>query len=313
MAIEQSVPVLRTAVRSIDQELAAFDTELQQYRNRPKDGSPYLADEAEWNGSDNVVSAARREIHSEGLHHLALMVENVKDHLVALRAVLDVGDKAARTPLYAHMTIGRVAYEAAAKIAYLLDPKLDSRQRLLRAAIIAREDAINGAKAARTVPDRLLHIAKPGIDAAMKRVQDLSDRLSRAEVSELTGKDQKTVAYLGINGGVQQPVSVKNANLVADAFPEKAGLYQYGSGVTHSWRWMLGDAEVGDGLLGPDLLGIGALVQTCVKAAGIVSTAYATYFGYNSEESDSRRRLRVRALEVWMEEHVQQQGFRWER
>ncbi|GAA2533360.1 hypothetical protein [Pilimelia columellifera] len=309
MDSSQTPAVIRKAVVALRQEETKFTTEVRRYSTDPQPGCPFLVDrDVAWKSAHHKYRTSRQKLWKETIRHAELMSENVVDHVRAVRRLLAVEDSSESPPLFAHMTAMRVACEAAAQIAYLYDSSVSYEQRLLRGAVLLRDNAAHSAKAANTVPSALSPLVQPGVAAAQRLPAKIADQITKAGIVEVLGGRGKTVTRLEIPNGAKEPAIVQKSTLIKSAFADRPGLFNYGSGVAHSMQWMLGDAVVErvgtQTRLAPDVIGIGAATLSCIEACGVVAATFAAYFGHDPLRAERSRQTRHQALTVWMQQHM---------
>ncbi|MFI6163885.1 MULTISPECIES: hypothetical protein [unclassified Micromonospora] len=245
------------------------------------------------------------------MQYARLAVVNVLDHLWAVRQLLSVVDE---LPLFAHSTVARVAAEGAAKVAHLLDAAADYETRLLRIAVLVRDDAAQHVRAAHALPASL-----PLNPAALTRAQRgeaaVRDRIARAGIVEVSGKTGKPT-WLEMPGHARVPLKLQLSRLVEERFPDLTNMYRHTSGVVHSAPWMLADAVTSspfdrDLRLSPDLLDLGASALISVEAAGLLATTYGAYYGHDpANAAAAARNTRRRAMDLAMTEALMSSGGR---
>lgn len=296
--------VVRRAVRALGLERAALKDEVERYGQDPQPGCPYLVENLAWRVAPRHTQRAhRRRLWQDVMLYARIVTVNVMDHLWAAQRLLDVTDE---LPLYAHMTVGRVVCEAAAKAAHLLDPTIDYETRLLRGAVVLLDDVDSRVKAAKALPGSL-PVTPDALTEAERSSQALRNRIASAGITEVPGAHGRPawLQFSDRNGRV--PLKLQLISLVETSFPHRPNLYRHTSGVVHSAPWMLADAVTSTRMvphlqLSPDILGIGATALTCLDAAGVLSGAYASYYGHDASAATTARQLRTRAMDVCMNE-----------
>ncbi|MGC5387674.1 hypothetical protein ACPXCJ_24545 [Micromonospora chalcea] len=303
--------VVRRAVRALDQELAALQEEVERYGRDPQPSCLHLAEGAAWRQAPaHTQRAHRRRLRQDVLAYARLATVSVIDHLWAVRQLLAVPGY---LPLFAYATAGRAACEAAAKVGYLLNETIGYETRLLRGAVLLREDAESRMKAAKALPEDF-PVAGMAVRDAQYLWNVITGRISRAGIIEICNSGGKPIR-LQIPGlpGRGEPIKVVLSDLVSAAFPDRPNLYRQASGTAHSAPWMLSDAVVsspGPHLeLTPDILGIGATALVCIDAGSVVSAAYAAYYGHDPAPAVRARKVRTTALDLCMNDWFSRRRF----
>ncbi|MFG3689567.1 hypothetical protein [Micromonospora sp. NPDC047740] len=195
------------------------------------------------------------------------------------------------------------AAEGAAKVAHLLDTATDYETRLLRIAVLVRDDAAEHVKAARALPASV-PVMPDALMWAERGQAAVRDRITRAGIVEVAGKTGQPT-WLEIPGHGRVPLKLQLSSLVEKWFPDLTNVYWHTSGVVHSAPWMLTDAITSSPLdrdlrLSPDLLDIGATALIGVEAAGLLATTYGVYYGHDPATAAAARNTRRRAMDLAM-------------
>lgn len=259
-------------------------------------GSPMKTDTLASNTAPAKYREYRRQLHAQTLHLSRLVTANVHDHVESLLQIISGGS----LPLFSHFSLARPAQEAAAYVAYLLDPAIDFEQRILRGAALLFGDARSDKSVVETFDPRLQK-------AIGSRPDDRIDRL-RKQIGDagIAFINQESSLQLG-----QQTarMSLRMTDLVDATFPRRTSAYRIGSGSIHSLPGTLASkvttmspeevmftADVGD---------IGTAAMLCLEAVGVVIAAFAAYYGHDGEAEARATRTRVGVIDRLVQEHYQ--------
>jgi hypothetical protein len=265
---------------------------VETYASSPASGSPFLRDQVAWKDAPHRHRAHQRRLWLSCRQLTRLLLANEIDHLNAAARLYE----GPGIFLWAPSSVIRVACEAAARIAYLLDPSLPFELRITRAAGLLLYSADEKVKAAGHVTG----VVADAEDRACGERDVLLERIGRAGIG-VPGKGKPLISPSG------QLVhrSPQVTKLIAESFPERPGLYQQTSAVVHSTMWTLigavdSSTDTPDLVLKPDLLELGATALAGLDAAWVASNAFALYFGHNPHPVTARWRRRTTAIDELM-------------
>ncbi|RCG21140.1 hypothetical protein DQ384_36610 [Sphaerisporangium album] len=275
----------------LGEEFGALLASVESAAQRPRPGSPYLAEREEWEAS----SEHSQDLWSYGHRMARGILLNLADHLAMLRKAFSGPE----LPLYAHMTLSRVVAEAAAQVCNLIDPEAGYRERVLRAALLGLRSRTQEVRAIGSLLDEHPVRRIGALENTTRAREEFIGLMEKAGLEVRRRVGMPTGArYLG--DGPFRDLDPKLTLLVNGLFPDRPAGYQIGSGVVHSLEWMLRDAIASDGADGvraePDLLGMGAATLLALDACAAVAGAYARLYGHDpapAAEASARRCLRV--------------------
>jgi hypothetical protein len=302
----QPLPKLaRVSRQMIIEEAEELRAALEGFSNDPQPGCLQELDREAWMGEPNPGEAGRAQLLEFIQHQAVLTYINAYDHLHTLGRAL--GSDGAMT-LFAHSSLSRIACEAAARFAWLLDPGVIPEERIMRGAVALLISAEERLKGANRIPswqfdtrsrDILIGNCTAERDSAHSLIISAGIRLVR-------GKDAKRIARLQLDvPKVSVPLKLDVTELMDSLLSDSPGWYNAGSSVTHSYYWGLRDAigsRPGDQpALGPDLLNVGAAVESAISASGLILARCAGYYGHDPEPHLRRSRARREEIDVLMQ------------
>lgn len=290
-------PLIRTALRALDQQLAVLRTAPGKYYDERTPGCPAKAELAAF-----AAVPAKARVHQQGLwgqcFQLArLITANMYDHANALRKLLS-GDE---LPLFAHTTLMRTACEGAVIVGHLLDPSIGYDVRLLRGAALRVDSTRSEKKTVEGFPAALRQAIGGRADLAY---DDLVRRMDLAGIA--FNPDTGTLRL----GAQEVRTSLKVSKLVTEQFPDRPGAYSLGSGHAHSLASALSTKvshETTDVVeLTADVGEIGGAAMLTVESLAMAIAAWAAYHGHSGDAEAKAARRWVKALDVHMTDHYQQ-------
>lgn len=302
--IPQVVAAAREALWREIAELTATVKEFPIDSADAVDGTPFHKDTATSNHAvPHKQRSHRRRVWRMALDEPQLIAVNVLDHIRAQSQIISNGSP----PLYAHMTLSRVASEGAARICYLLDPRASYEVRILRSAAMLKTSADSDVKAIRNLPDS--YPLKPMLlEANHKELAALTGLFDRAGITlRCSSKNQATHLQFS-TPVVAVPLQLKLTDLVESQFEELPAWYRITSGVVHSANWSLSERAAvppnsSEFEFRPSILSIGVAAQSCIGACAAIKRAYAQYYGYDSELAIRSSERRHHILDVLMRDH----------
>lgn len=244
---------------------------------------------------------ARRRLYGAGWKAAYLIVANIGDHVEA------IADTATPTSprVFAHMTLARSALEGAARLSYLLHPKGNLEDRLLRAAcvlLLSAEEEMRAAPQLKTVSDDLGDMA---IERAADRHSDILSVIELSGIVVSRGKRDQ-VTNLSWADAPSQMVDPPNVtSLLKGLLPNRPAAYNVGSGVAHSLAWALDtdlkmDLDTDSLQCSFDPFALAGSVDLAICASILVIETFATMLGGDpaSEVFQARTRERAVSLQV---------------
>jgi hypothetical protein len=226
----------------IMEEAEELRSALDEFSSSPQPGCPHELDRKAWSNLTGPQAEARGRLLGLTQHQAILIYVNAYDHMLTLGRALG-GDGA--TTLFSHVSLSRVACEAAVRFAWVLDPGLSSEERIMRGAALLLVSAEERLKGAKDIPAG--HLTAAIRQALVKNCT--AERDSARALTECAGvklawsKDGKTVARLELDSPkVIVPVKLDITRLMAILLTDSPGWYHPGSSVIHSLYWGLRDA-----------------------------------------------------------------------
>jgi hypothetical protein len=164
-----------------------------------------------------------------------LVYVNAWDHLITLARILGADGA---MPLFSQASVSRVIAEAAVRFAWLMDPDVNSAQRLVRGAAALQYSAGERSKGVRAVPAKLID---------PREYQQMLDSSSQEQdaIRELIDGAGMTLKKKGgakvelQSADVEAPLRINVSEYMAAWLPDSPSWYNIGSSVTHSIYWGL--------------------------------------------------------------------------
>jgi hypothetical protein len=292
-----------TANRVLTEEADALRAALADFSNAPQPGCPWSQDDKAV--SDHAVpgTQGRATLLLYTRHQATLTYANAHDHLLTMARALG-GDGA--MPLFSHASVSRVVCEAAVRFAWLMDPSISSEERIVRGAVALHISAYERAKGVRALPPgsfdpRDFRQMTQSSTAEQNTIQELITSAGLTFGYSQNGKTKTSVKLESHN--ISEPLKPNITELMARLLPESPSWYNIGSSVTHSIYWGLRDVDgsrPGEPLeLTPNVLDVGAAVQSAISASALILDRCARCFGHDPStqmQQTKRRREAVGAL-----------------
>jgi hypothetical protein len=296
--------LLRRYRNAIGQCAASLEDDISTFQC-PTSESPFLKDsEATKRLPAHKQRHPRVKLLTLNMGQAYHKIENVRDHLRAMKAMYAVDP-----PLsFAPSSASRVVVEAAAGVGALLDPAIDTEERILRASGDLLESYQYNVNATRQLP---VDAFPNAVIEAEKRLDALVVLIERAgvEVVRQANGKAKQIRWAGAARYRGVPTEKISARVEA-AFSAYPALYQMGSGIAHSMEWMLGDhARMpidGESRLvyQSDPYVNGAAATTAIAATEFLVTQYGRYMGHDPEDRVVPHRRRREAVDRYMNEYA---------
>lgn len=290
-------PLVRTALRALEQQLAVFEVAPAKYFAERTQTSPARVELDAFSAMRTASGTHQQGLWAQSLQLARLIIANMFDHANALRKVLSIDG----LPLFAHLTLARTTCEGAVIVGHLLDPSISYDVRLLRGTALRVDSSRSQKNTVATFPDALRQALGGRADL------EYDDLLKRMDLAGIAFNPHSGTLSLG---GHEVRTSLKISTLVAEKFPHRPGAYSLGSGPAHSLANALSAkvqnetnevvhfaADVGD---------IGAAVMLTVESLAMAVAALATYHGQSGDAEAKAARQRVKALDVRIVEHYRQ-------
>lgn len=295
---------------ALEQESRDLKAALDDYaEGHPVSEGPYDTDVAVLKRTDCRLRDAQRDLLAWAHYQARLIFVNAHDHLASMARLL--GSDGAMS-LYAHTTMSRSVCEAAARVAWLLDPAISYEERITRSAAMAYSGAQNKLKGARqglTGPwdasVRDLIVGK--VEAEFRRNRELIDR---AGMDLGLGRKGKEVVRIELRGSdIKVPVDFRTGPIMEELLGDSPGWYLLSSAVSHSAPWVLDSAVIGDRggpelSLTPDLLETAAAALTAISASALLIDRHATYYGFGPASYTRKSSQRRGMIDALMREQV---------
>lgn len=224
---------------------------------------------------------------------------NVADHARALGLLLAHTD--AGVPIYAGISLARVAVESAAQLTHLMEQQVGFEQRFGRGVAFLIADADLAGKAATKVPGDA--IMAPPAAAVAARQKQLHELIDRPRIEIVPGRNGAAKEVRVSAGGPEALVSVKATLLVEDEFADMPAVYDLFSGVVHGKPWQLGDRARVHGrsaTWAADPLDVATAVLAASAAAHRTAAVHAWYRGYDEDDTVARMLARVATVDKAM-------------
>jgi hypothetical protein len=239
---------------------------------------------------------------------------NMLDHVKAMLQVIDDDN---RLPRFSHWSLTRTAIEAAATVHHLYAVGEVWQVRLLRAAVIWRDNAQRSVRVTRQLPlpstheiEARRHIEKLRLNAEMEQdhvTQILSDA---GMVDQARGKRSTPTHLCCSRPDGATPLRRNLTTEINDLCVDTPSVYARGSATVHSNMWGLSGILVEDpshptGMRpqASDPSGICAATDIAFAACAVTTRAYGGYFGVQVEDELKRIELRRAALTVAIREY----------
>lgn len=288
--------------RVLTEEAEELRKALHEFSSAPEAGSPWIRDDEAVADRADPVARGRAVILRYARHQASLIYVNALDHLITLARILG-GDGA--MPLFSQASVSRVICEAAVRFAWLMDPDIISDKRLLRGAVALHVSAEERSKGVRAVPSdfdprayqQMLQSCNQERDSIRKLISDAG----MAFVSSQKGNVRVRLEMQSPKVAV--PLKLNITELMAEMLPDSPSWYNVGSSVTHSIYWGLRDvnhSRPGEPLtLTPDVLDVGAAVESAISASALILDCCARMTGHDPAihvQGSQHRRAEVDAL-----------------
>lgn len=252
-----------------------------------------------------VRSGPRKDLWARAMIFSFHMVVNATDQLRSVGVLLsDPPD----VPLYSPMALCRLGIESAARISRLIDVNVPFSTRFARGVGLLIADADSAARAAEEVPAQVW-LAAPG---PPKRAQydKLLQKITDAKIQITYGK--KGPARVSVdNGKTSEEIAIRVSEELERRFPKMPAVYAFGSGITHSSAWMLGDVLDFDGrraFWNPDPIANAGAGVVLLTAAHAILGDYAAYAGAPDDPSVTAAKTRCVQLDKAMSEYCRVTG-----
>jgi hypothetical protein len=176
-------------------------------------------------------------------HQAALVYVNAYDHMISLARVLG-GDGA--MPLFTQASLSRVVCEAAVRLAWFMDPEVNSAKRLVRGAVALYDSAEQRSKGVHALPKDLLDPVIYGqmLESCRREREDIRTMIDSAGMSFGASRRGNAVSRLEMQSPRESvPLKINVTQLMAESLHDHPSWYNVGSGVTHSLYWGLRDTN----------------------------------------------------------------------
>ena len=293
-----------TANRVLTEEAEALRVAMESFSGAPRPGCPWMQDDKMVSDPAVPVAQGRARLLRYTRHQSALIYLNAYDHLLTLARALG-GDGA--MPLFSHASLSRVVCEAAVRFAWLMDPGINSEERIVRGAValfISAEERYKGVRGlpAERFDRRALRSMHDSCSVERHGVQEL---IADAGLTFGYSQNGKTKARLELESSkVSVPLKINVTELMAELLPDSPSWYNIGSSVTHSIYWGLRDVDhsnPGEPLaLTPNVLDVGAAAESAVSASGLILERCARCYGHDPSAHVRRTRQRREAIDSLM-------------
>lgn len=136
-----------------------------------------------------------------------------------------------------------------------------------------------------------------------RRVENL---IKTAGIRLAPSRNQKSVARLELDSPkVSVPVKFDATEKTAELLPGVPSFYNLGSGIVHSYYWMLRDCvpdqSTGPALaVQPDLMQVGAAAEAVINASVLIIDRCARYYGHDPVLRLQRSAQRLEAVDQQM-------------
>lgn len=311
-APKQRLPELVWVLHQVIIEAATtLRAALEGFSGSPQPGCAHELDRATWSDATGPQAAAWLRLLDLTQHQAVLIYVNAYDHMLTLGRTLG-GDGA--TTLFAHVSLSRVACEAAVRCAWLMDSKISPEERFMRGAAMLLDSAEERLRGAKGIPTDRFHPS-----ARQQMISNCTDERNWVQeliedvgVRLVPSRKGKTIASLELESPqIKVPIKLNVTKLMTELLPESASWYHPGSSVVHSLYWGLRDAvgsAPGETLaLTPPMLELGAAAETVISASGLILTRCAGYYGHDPSDHLMETRVRREAIDLrmrrWATEH----------
>jgi hypothetical protein len=303
----------RKARRAIQQEVAAWPAALTAYAQDIRIGSPFMIDHGLVKTSPGDIRDGREHLFRMTLDQARVIAANTYDHLVSVGRLL--GDDEAMS-IFAHTTLSRSVCEGAVRLAELLDAVVDFEVRLARGGAMLLASATQRASGITKVSsDRWPNPVRQALtDRCEAEVASVSALIISAGLLVRNGPRNARPSRVEVPGtGESAVLAPKIGPLMEKLLPEAPDWYGISSGVSHSVPWVLQTAVISSLndpflRLTPDLLEVGAAVQSAIAAASLAVTTYARYYGHDPEPYARASRQRRGILDKLMLDYAVEIG-----
>jgi hypothetical protein len=292
------------ASRVLTEEAAALRAAMEDFSNAPRPGCPWTQDDKAVSDHAGPEAQGRARLLRYARHQAALIYVNAYDHLLTLGRTLG-GDGA--MPLFSHASLSRVICEAAVRFAWLMDPDVNSEERIVRGAVALFLSAEERYKGVRGLPaerfDRRAH--RQMLESCTAERDAVQELITGAGLTFGYSQNGKTKARLELESPkVSVVLKINVTELMAELLPDSPSWYNIGSSVTHSLYWGLRDVDgsrPGEPLtLTPNVLGVGAAAESAISASGLILERCGRCYGHDPSAHVRRTRERREAIDALM-------------
>src|SRR5262249_19194681 len=260
--------------RVLTDEAEALRSAMEHFGAAPQPGSPWLQDDDGAADRTKPIAEGRAKLLLYIRHQASLVYVNAYDHMISLARVLG-GDGA--MPLFSQASLSRVVCEAAVRLAWVMDPNVNSAKRLVRGAVALYDSAEQRSKGVHVLPKNLLGpgIYEQMLDSCRREREDIRKLIDSAGMTFGASRKGNAHARLELQSPkVSVPLKINISQLMAEWLPDSPSWYNIGSSVTHSLYWGLRDTNHsrpgGPLALTPNVLDVGAAVESAISASALI-------------------------------------------
>lgn len=289
--------------RVLTDEAEALRSAMEHFGAAPQPGSPWLQDDDGAADRTKPIAEGRAKLLLYIRHQASLVYVNAYDHMISLARVLG-GDGA--MPLFSQASLSRVVCEAAVRLAWVMDPNVNSAKRLVRGAVALYDSAEQRSKGVHVLPKNLLGpgIYEQMLDSCRREREDIRKLIDSAGMTFGASRKGNAHARLELQSPkVSVPLKINISQLMAEWLPDSPSWYNIGSSVTHSLYWGLRDTNHsrpgGPLALTPNVLDVGAAVESAISASALILDRCGRMYGHDPApyvQSSQERRKEVDAL-----------------
>lgn len=296
--------LVSVANRVLTDEAADLTAALDRFSRLPRPFCAWEQDDRAWSSIVTTRGEGRARLLRYTRHQAALTYVNAYDHLLALARVLG-GDGA--MSLLSHSSLSRVVCEAAVRVAWLMDRGIGSDERVVRGAVALFLSAEERYKAVRRLPSASFTpgVLKQLVASCNDEREKVEELIAGAGLAFAYSRNGKNKARLELESPqVSVPLKLDITELTAELLPDSPSWYNIGSSVIHSYYWGLRDVDSaspgGRMALAPNVLDVGAAVESAISASGLIIDRVGRYYGHDPSVEVQRTRERRQQVDVLM-------------